>query len=104
MTLKDPPIPHRTNVGAIAGGTVGGVMGIALGLLSAMVVRRRRQRRISQLPPKPVELPSTCAGALGEGGSPAELMEDNQVDCGGMRASELPSGDVGREIDNRHWN
>jgi len=97
MTLKDPPIPRGTNVGAIAGGTVGSVMGIALGLLGAMRLRRRRQRRISQLPPKPVELPSTCAGALGEGDSPAELMEHNQVDCGGMRASELPSGDVGRD-------
>jgi len=73
---------------------------IALCVLSATILCRRRQRRRSKLPPKPMELPSTCAGALGEAGSPAELMEHNQVDRGGVCASELPSGDEWREIEN----
>jgi len=100
MTLNVPPIPPGLNVRAIAGGTVGGVAAIALGLLGATILRRRRQRRRSQLPQKPTELPSTPAGALGEAGSPAELMEHNQV-RGGVCASELPSGGVWREIENR---
>ena len=75
-------------------------MAIALGLLGATILRRRRQRRGSKRPPKPMELPSTCAGALGEGSSPAELMEHNRAGRGGVCASELPSGDEWRGNEN----
>ena len=102
MALKDTTarptnVRPGTNVGAIAGGTVGGVVAVVLGLLGAMVLRRHRQKT-SQLSPKPVELPSTGPKTLGEGGSPAELMEDNEAHWGGVRASDLQSGEVERGV------
>lgn len=96
MALKGPPTGPRTNVAAIAGGTVGGVAAVALGLLGSMVLRRRRQKR-SQFLPKPVELPSTVPKTLGGGGSPAELMEHSQVNRGRPCAWELPAEEVARD-------
>jgi len=88
MALKDTTTGPGTNVGAIAGGTVGGVAAVILGLLGVMVLHSRRQRR-SELPPKPVELPSAEPKALGESCNPAELMEYSQVNWGGARVSDL---------------
>ena len=97
MALKDTTARPGTNVGAIAGGTVGGVVAVILGLLGAMVLRRRR-KKTSQLAPKPVELPPTGPKKLGEGGSPAELMENNEAHWGGVRAVDLQSGEVERGV------
>ena len=41
----------KTKVGAIAGGTVAGVVAVALGILGVMMFRHRLQRRESQRPP-----------------------------------------------------
>jgi len=97
MELKGTTTGKRTNVGAIAGGTVGGVVAVVLGLLGAMAFRQHRQKKL-QLPPKPVELPSTGPKTLGEGGSPAELMEDSEAHWCGVRASDLQSGEVERGV------
>jgi len=101
MTLNAPPIPPGTNIGAIAGGTVGGVAAVVLGLLGAMMLRRRRQKR-SQLPPKPVELPSTGPKALGEEGLSARPMEHSQVNWGQVWVADLQSGDVASGVGPGH--
>ena len=85
------------NVGAIAGGTVGGVAAVVLGLLGAVVLRRRC-RRGPQLPPTPVGLPSTGHNTLGEGVIPAELMTYHEPIWGGVWASDLQSGVVERGV------
>ena len=41
----------KANVGAIAGGTIAGVVAVALGILGIMMFRHRLQRRESQRPP-----------------------------------------------------
>ena len=91
------PRKSRPNVGAIAGGTVGGVAAVVLGLLGAMALRRRRQRG-PPLPPIPVELPQTEPKALGEGGIPVELMAHNESNWGGVWASELQAGEGQRGV------
>jgi hypothetical protein len=78
----------RTNVEAIAGGTVAGVAAVLFGLLGRMVLRRRHQRRRLQLPQDHKE--SCC---------PVGLIERNQANKGGVFATELPSGEVAREMD-----
>ncbi|KAG0138331.1 hypothetical protein HOY82DRAFT_636937 [Tuber indicum] len=80
--------PSRTNVGAIAGGTVAGVAAVLFGLLGGMVLRRRHHRRRLQLPQDHKE--SCC---------PVGLMERNQANKDGVFATELPSGEVAREMD-----
>jgi len=49
---RDPPgsCKDKPNYGAIAGGTVGGVVAVILGILGAVMLRKRRQRRESQPP------------------------------------------------------
>ena len=42
--------PHKPNVRAIAGGVVGAVVAVALGILGVMMFRHRLQRRESQRP------------------------------------------------------
>jgi len=109
--------PHNPNVGAIAGGAVGAVVAVALGFLGAAMLRRHRQgilRFFSHL-----KSPSTSASTLGEGRTPAELMEHSQVNnrsrlCAGelpadmehsqvnrsrLCARELPAEEVAREMD-----
>jgi len=78
--------PSKPNLGAIAGGAIGGIVAVALVLVGAEMLRRRRQgilRLFSHL-----KSPSS-SGALGEGGSPTELMEHNQVNRGRVLAGEL---------------
>jgi hypothetical protein len=103
MTLKAEPtatdkprlIPGRPkpNVGAIAGGTVAGVVAVSLGLLGAMVLRRRHQSRRSQLPPDPTGV-----------GNPVELMGQNPVSGAGVFISEFPSVAVTSEMDAGYGN
>ena len=62
-------------------------MAVALVLVGAEMLRRRRQgilRLFSHL-----KSPSTPSRTLGEGDSPAELMEHNQVNRGRVLAGEL---------------
>ncbi|CUS14139.1 unnamed protein product [Tuber aestivum] len=92
-TSSDSP---KTNVGAIVGGAVAGVAGVALALLGAMMLRRHRQKKASQLSPNPMKPPPRYAGALEEG--PSELMAHSLVSGGGAYAAELPAGEVAREI------
>ncbi|PWW78248.1 hypothetical protein C7212DRAFT_345077 [Tuber magnatum] len=97
----------KTNVGAIAGGAVAGVAGVALAFLGAMMLRRHRQKKRSQLPSNPMKPPPRYAGTLEEG-PPSELMAHSQangsqvngrqVNVGGAYAAELPAGEVAREI------
>ncbi|KAG0129329.1 hypothetical protein HOY82DRAFT_564430 [Tuber indicum] len=109
----------KTNIGAIAGGTVAGVAGVALAFLGAMMLRRYRHRKRSQLSPNPTKPPPTYAGALEEGSGPSELMAHslvsrangasgvngvNGVNGGGAVYSELPAEEVAREIYTRHGN
>ncbi|RPA93037.1 hypothetical protein L873DRAFT_1847396 [Choiromyces venosus 120613-1] len=89
--------PSKPNVGAIAGGTVAGVAAVALGFLSAMLLRRHRQKKKSHLSPNPIKPPPTYAGALEDGGSPTELMAHNYHNGSGYTA-ELPAGEVAREM------
>ena len=90
--------PHKANIGAIAGGVVGGVVAVALGFLGAAMLQRHGQRRILRLFSH-LKSPSTSASTLEEGSSPAELMEHNKVNWGGVCAVELPSGEVAKEMD-----
>ncbi|KAG0132778.1 hypothetical protein HOY82DRAFT_605717 [Tuber indicum] len=62
----------KTNVGAIAGGTVAGVVAVLLGLLGVMMLRRHHLRRRSHLPPRPIKP-----------GGPIEIMGHSQVNRGG---------------------
>jgi len=78
--------PSKPNLGAIAGGAIGGIVAVALVLVGAEMLRRRRQgilRLFSHL-----KSPSS-SGTPGEGGSPTELMEHNQVNRGPVLAGEL---------------
>ncbi|KAG0638828.1 hypothetical protein HOY80DRAFT_130402 [Tuber brumale] len=109
-TSSDPP---KTNVGAIAGGTVAGVAGVALAFLGAMMLRRYRHRKRSQLSPNPTKPPPTYGGALEEGSGPSELMGHsrvngmngaNGVNGGAVYTAELPAEEVAREIYTRHGN
>ncbi|KAG0636421.1 hypothetical protein HOY80DRAFT_1088815 [Tuber brumale] len=97
--LRPSSDSSKTNVGAIAGGTVGGVAAVLLGLLAGVLLRRRHQRKRSQLPPSPTKSPSTLSGTLEEGGSRAELMGHSRATSGGVCATELQTGDVAREMD-----
>ncbi|OAA57557.1 hypothetical protein SPI_07216 [Niveomyces insectorum RCEF 264] len=66
-TPTPTPAPHKTNVGAIAGGTVGGVAGVALlGVLGFFIYRRKRKDVSTQ---GPVANPG-AAGAAGTAGGP----------------------------------
>ena len=71
---------------------------MALGFLGAEVLRRHRQKRISQLFSHLKSRPGS-ATTLEEGRSPAELMAHSKVSRGGVCAVELPSGEVAREMD-----
>ena len=79
----------KTNVGAIAGGAVAGVVAVALCLLGATMLSRRRQR-ILRLFSRLIS-PSTSVRTPGEDGSPAELVGHNQANHPRARAPELPA-------------
>ncbi|KAG0643312.1 hypothetical protein HOY80DRAFT_1094232 [Tuber brumale] len=103
MTLKTTAIggkgpasisgSSKTNVRAIAGGTVGGVAAVLLGLLGAIILHRRYQRRGWQLPLNPTKPYSMI-----------ELMEHNRANKGRPFATELPSGEVASEIGTEYGN
>ena len=94
----------KPNVGAIVGGAVAGIAAVALGLLGARMLRRHRQKEGPQPPPNPTELPLTDARNREEGSAPLELMDHNRVNRGGVYTTELPAGEVAREIYTRHEN
>jgi len=52
--IPTPPehihVPPKPKGGAIAGGTAAGVVVVALGILGAIILRKRRQRRKSECP------------------------------------------------------
>lgn len=82
---SSPDLP-KTNVKAIVGGALAGVVAVSLSLLGAAMLRRHLQRSRSQSPPRPVRSPSPCTGTQEAGGNLTEL------DGAGPFVAELPSG------------
>ena len=72
-------------------------MAVALGFLGAVMFRRRRQgilQLFSHLKP-----PSTSTRTPGDGSSPANPIDYNQVKQGCVPTRELPAEEVAREMD-----
>jgi hypothetical protein len=101
MTLWDIPAPTpypspspksdtEPNVGAIAGGTLGGVAAVLLVLLVVVILRLRREKRKSNTPSNNMATPPTPFVAMKEGTSPIELMGPNQANIGGSFAGQFP--------------
>ncbi|KAG0638421.1 hypothetical protein HOY80DRAFT_1137557 [Tuber brumale] len=82
------PDLSKTNIGAIVGG--------AVAELSPGEVFARHRNSVGP--------PVAGAGALGEGGGPAEPMAHNQVNGDRVCSAESPSGEVANEMDNWDWN
>ncbi|KAG0138330.1 hypothetical protein HOY82DRAFT_636936 [Tuber indicum] len=128
MTLKNAPTApnvtdgpgssspsSKTNIGAIIGGTIAGIVAVALGLFGARILRRWRQGRKVKFPPNctrpssPIELMENNrvnGVELMEHNqvNAIELMEHNQVNGDGVYGVELPSGEVAREMDTGYGN
>ncbi|KAK6511243.1 hypothetical protein TWF481_000164 [Arthrobotrys musiformis] len=90
----------KTNVGAIAGGTVGGVIAIAgLAILGFFMMKRRRQPVEAEnvpAPPPPMmhnPLPSPQGGQQGPGYSHVPFYDVNKGHEGTRPVSELAGGD-----------
>jgi len=79
----------KTNVGAIVGGAVAGVVAVALCFFGAAMLSGRRQG-ILQLFSRLIS-PSTSIRGPGEDGSPAELMGHNWVNHPRVYACEPPA-------------
>jgi len=86
----------KNNVGAIAGGAIGGIVAVALGFLGVEVFRRLGQvilRLFSHL-----KSPPTSSETPGQGSTPAELIVHTQISRCRVCAVELPSGGVAGEM------
>jgi len=92
--------PPRTNIGAIAGGAIGGLVAVALGFVAAEVLRQRRQGILGLF--SHLKSPPASSGTLGEGCIPAELIAHTQVSRGGKLTVELPAEEVAREMEDRY--
>ncbi|RVD87315.1 uncharacterized protein DFL_001557 [Arthrobotrys flagrans] len=104
-TDTDPPSPtgdsgSTTNVGAIAGGTVGGVAAIAgLAILAFFMMKRKRQPTSDEnLPPPPAPMMHNPASSSPQGGQQAgyshvPYYDVNKGNEGTQPAIELAGGD-----------
>ncbi|KAG0643308.1 hypothetical protein HOY80DRAFT_1094215 [Tuber brumale] len=105
MALKSTPSPPprspsitsspKPNVGAIAGGTIGGIAAVLLVLLGVVILRLRREKKRSQIPPNHTATPQALFGTLKEGDNPMEFMEPNQTNSSGAFVGQFPSAGWG---------
>lgn len=90
------PIPHSeqsTNVGAIAGAVVGGVLGLAIIVGACWVLIRRRYKPTPPHPKPPPSLEPDSRSSLELGGN---YVSEAPTYAGNIKRNELPGGPVSR--------